>query len=70
MLNYWLDILFLLLSAVLPLNVFSWAVAEVVYSVFFRDNVLIPTPGTTDCGSKSLYFCLYVYPLNSICPSF
>jgi hypothetical protein len=70
MLYQWLDVLFLLLSAVVPLNVFRWAAAEVVISVFFRDNISTPSPGTTDCGGKSPNFCLDVRPLNSVRPIF
>jgi hypothetical protein len=66
MLNRRLDVLFLLLSTVLPLNVFGRAAAEVVCSVFFRDDVSTPTPGTTDRGGKSPNFGLYVRPLNSV----
>jgi hypothetical protein len=67
-LNYGLDILFLLLSAVLLLNVFRWAAAEVVCPVFFRDNISISAPGTADYSSKSPDFCLYIRLLNSIYP--
>jgi len=70
MLNRRLNIVFLLLSVVLPLNVFGRAAAEVVCSVFFGDNVSTPTPGTTDSGGKSPHFCLYICPLNSACLSF
>ncbi|EPE30054.1 hypothetical protein GLAREA_13102 [Glarea lozoyensis ATCC 20868] len=48
MLNYGLDILFLLMSVVLPLDVFGRTTAEVVGTVFFRDDVSTPAPGTTD----------------------
>jgi hypothetical protein len=67
-LNYGLDILFLLLSAILPLDIFYRAAAEVVCLVFFRDNISTPAPSTTDYGSKAPNFYLYVHPLNSIYP--
>jgi hypothetical protein len=70
MLNYWLYVLLFLLSAVLSLNVFGRAVAEIICLVFFRDNISTLTPSTTDCGSKLPNFCLYVRPLDSIYPSF
>jgi hypothetical protein len=68
MLNHWLNVLFLLLSAVLLLNVFRRAAAEVVCPVFFRDNVPTPASGITDRGGESPDFCLHVRPLNSVCP--
>jgi hypothetical protein len=70
MLNHRLNVLLLLLSAVLPLNVFGRAAAEIICSVFFRDNISTPAPSTTDCGGKSPNFCLNIRPLNSVCPCF
>jgi hypothetical protein len=67
-LNHWLNILLLLLSAILLLNIFRRAAAEVVCPVFFRDNISIPAPGTTDYSSELPDFCLYIRPLNSIYP--
>jgi hypothetical protein len=65
-----LDVLFLLMSAVLTLDVFGRAAAEVVGPVFFRDDVSTPAPGTTDQGGETPNFCLDLRALNSICPSF
>jgi hypothetical protein len=70
MFNHRLGVLFFLLSVILPLDVFRRAAAEVICSVFFRDDISTPTPSTADCGSKSPNLCLYVRPLNSVCPSF
>jgi hypothetical protein len=67
-LNHGFDVLFLLLSAVLPLNVFRWAAAEVVCPVFLRDDVSTPVPYTANSGGKSPNFCFYIRPLNSVCP--
>jgi hypothetical protein len=66
MLNHGLDILFLHLPAVLPLNVFCRAATEIIRSVFFRYYVSMPTLGTTGCGGKTLDFCLDVRPSNSV----
>jgi hypothetical protein len=70
MLNYWFYVLLLLLSVILPLNIFGRAAAEIICSVFFRDNISTPAPSTTDCGGKSSNFYFYVCSLDSICPSF
>jgi hypothetical protein len=48
MLNHRLDVLLFLLPAVLPLDIFCRATAEVVSSVFFRDDVSPAGPGNTD----------------------
>ena len=69
-LNYQLDILPFLLSAILPLDVFRRAAAEVVCPVLFRDNISTSAPSTTNYSSESPNFCLYIRPLNSICPGF
>jgi hypothetical protein len=70
MLDHWFDVLFLLLSVILPLNVFCRTAAKVVCSVFFRDNVSTPTPSTTNYGGKPPNFYLDIRPLDSIYPSF
>jgi hypothetical protein len=69
-LNQRLDVLFFLLCAIVPLNVFCRAAAEVVCAVFFGDDVSALTLSTIDGGSKLSHFFLYVCPLHSVCPSF
>ena len=66
--NYQLNILFFLLSTILPLNIFYQVVVEVVSLVFFRDNILIPGLGTTNLYSKVLNFRLKPYSLDPISP--
>ncbi|ELR03176.1 hypothetical protein GMDG_06002 [Pseudogymnoascus destructans 20631-21] len=48
MLNHWLDVLFIVLSIVMPLNVFCWAAAEILIPEFLRDDVSTLSPSTTD----------------------
>jgi len=70
MLNHRLDILLFLLSLVLPLNVFCRATAEVVGSVFFRDDIPPPGPGNTDLRGKTSNFRLDLRPLDPVSSRF
>ncbi|KAH6664654.1 hypothetical protein B0J14DRAFT_569620 [Halenospora varia] len=53
-----LEVLSLLLSTVLPVDVFSRTAAEVVGLVFFRDNVSPSTLSTADFGGEPSKLCL------------
>jgi hypothetical protein len=68
MFNYRLGIFLFLLSAVLPLDVFRRAMAEVVGPVFFRDDVSTPGPGTTDLCGKAPNFRLDPRSLDPVRP--
>ena len=70
MLNYRLDILLFLLPAVLPLDIFYRATAEVIGSVFFRDNVSPPGPGNTDLCRETSNFRLDLGSLDPISSGF
>ena len=67
--NYRLNILFFLLSTILPLNIFYQATAEVISLVFFRDNISILGLSTTNLYSKAPNFRLNPYSLDPISPS-
>ncbi len=67
--NHLLDILFFLLSTVLPLDVFCRATAEVVRPVFFKDDVSTLGPGTANLCSKASNFRLDPRSLYPIRPS-
>ena len=70
MFNYRLDILLFLLSIILPLNIFYQATTKVVGSVFFRDNISTPGPGTADLCGKAPDFRLGRCPLDLVGSSF
>lgn len=68
--NHRLNILHFLLSTILPLDIFCWATEEVVGSVFFRDDVSTPGPGTTNLCCKTLNFGLNLCSLDPVSPGF
>lgn len=67
--NHRLDILLLLLSAILPLDVFCQATTEIVGPVFFSNNIIIAGPRTTNLRSKVLNFRLELRPPDPVSPS-
>ena len=70
MFNYRFDILLFLLPTVLPLDIFCRATAEVVGSVFFRDDISPPSPGNTDLRGETSNFRLDLRSLDPVSSSF
>jgi hypothetical protein len=58
------------LSTILPLNIFSWAAAKVIRSVFFGYDLSPSASSATNCSCQLPNFCLNISSLNSVYPNF